>query len=78
MTNVTRSPITRPKPTPRKTEMINIRLTPRERRAIETLAAHFDVTISQLVRHFLMQIADFYFKQEASPQKHNDHDKTSH
>lgn len=75
MNNVTKTPLTMPEPSTRKTEMLNIRLTPRERLAIETLADRFDVSMSQLVRHFLIQIAAFYSKKDAGHVSHQDSQK---
>lgn len=59
MTNNT-NPRTLPTREPRRTKLLNMRLSETERAAVDKLAEMQGVTASELARHFLLQAVAYY------------------
>jgi len=61
------NPLSPPQRTPRRTATLNVRMTPQERAAVESLAQRLGVSASHLARHFLMQVAAYYAQRPPQP-----------
>jgi hypothetical protein len=53
-----------PQPQPKRKHIFSVRLTAREREAIQQLARKMNVSPSHLARHFLLQAVEYYTHQK--------------